>query len=209
LADELRRIATIDALTGVANRRRFDEVLEREWRLTRRSGDALCLLMIDVDHFKLFNDRYGHPAGDTCLRCVARTLVAASLRPADLVARYGGEEFVVLLPKTPRDGAEHVARAILGGVAGLGIAHAASPTARELSVSIGIACYDDDSECWAPPSADSRFGNDGRPRCCAAELVAAADKALYSAKRAGRAQARLLDIGDVATPELARDVAPA
>jgi PleD family two-component response regulator len=140
---------------------------------------------------------------------VARALVEASLRPADLVARYGGEEFVVLLPKTPRSGAEHVARSILQRVSGLGIAHAASPTAPHVSVSIGVACYDEDSACWVPPSADSRFGNEGRPRCCAAELVAAADKALYSAKHAGRAQARLLDIGEATTPELARDVAPA
>src|SRR5664280_2921064 len=114
MGDELRRIATTDGLTGVANRRRFDESLEREWRRARRSGDPLALLMIDIDHFKLFNDRYGHPAGDACLRSVAQALVGASLRPADLVARYGGEEFVVLLPKTPRAGAEHLARGVFG-----------------------------------------------------------------------------------------------
>jgi diguanylate cyclase (GGDEF)-like protein len=113
IADELRRIATIDVLTDVANRRGFDDALEHEWRRARRAGDPLALLMIDVDHFKSFNDRYGHPAGDVCLRAVARALVGASLRPADLVARYGGEEFVVLLPQTPRVGAEHVAHSIL------------------------------------------------------------------------------------------------
>ena len=101
IADELRRIATIDGLTGVANRRGFDDALQHEWRRARRSGDPLALLMIDVDHFKSFNDRYGHPAGDVCLRAVALALVRCSLRPADLVARYGGEEFVVLLPDTP------------------------------------------------------------------------------------------------------------
>src|SRR6185295_5145559 len=108
-SDELRRIACVDVLTGVANRRRFDEALDREWDRTCRLGDPLSLLMIDVDHFKAFNDHYGHPAGDACLRSVAQALVSVSLRPADLVARYGGEEFVVLLPQTPRVGAEHVA----------------------------------------------------------------------------------------------------
>ena len=208
MADELRRIATIDVLTGVANRRRFDESLEREWRRARRSGEPLALLMIDVDHFKPFNDRYGHPAGDACLRSVAQALVGASLRPADLVARYGGEEFVVLLPQTPRGGAEHVAHDVLDAVEALGIAHEASLTARHVTVSVGVACYDDDSECWVAPSAASRFADDLRARCSPIDLVQAADKALYSAKHAGRAQARLLDIADVDTPQLARDIAP-
>ena len=160
MADELRRIATIDALTGVANRRRFDESLEREWHRARRSGAPLALLMIDVDHFKLFNDRYGHPAGDICLSAVAQALTGASLRPADLVARYGGEEFVVLLPQTPRCGAEHVARAALDAVEALVIAHDASLTAPHITVSVGVACFDDDSERWAPSPADSRFADD-------------------------------------------------
>ena len=109
LADELRLIALADTLTGVANRRHFDNSLEREWRRLRRSGKPLALLMIDVDHFKRFNDHYGHQAGDSCLRAVAQALVGACQRPADLVARYGGEEFVMLLPDTTRDGAAHIA----------------------------------------------------------------------------------------------------
>jgi diguanylate cyclase (GGDEF)-like protein len=208
MADELRRIATIDALTGVANRRRFDESLEREWHRARRSGAPLALLMIDVDHFKPFNDLYGHPAGDACLRSVAQALAGAGLRPADLVARYGGEEFVMLLAHTPRGGAEHVARGALGAVEALGIAHEASLTAPHVTVSVGVACYDDASACWMPLSDDSRFVDDPRTRCSPIELVQAADKALYCAKHAGRAQARLLDIADVDTPERARDIAP-
>lgn len=208
MADELRRIAMIDVLTGVANRRRFDESLEREWRRARRSGTSLALLMIDVDCFKPFNDRHGHPAGDACLRSVAQALAGASLRPADLVARYGGDEFVVLLPQTPRGGAEHVAYGVLAAVAALGIAHGASLTARDVTVSVGVACYDDDSACWVPPSANSGFSDDLRARCSAIDLVQAADRALYSAKNAGAAQARLLDIADVDTPQLARDIAP-
>jgi diguanylate cyclase (GGDEF)-like protein len=208
MADELRWIATIDVLTGVANRRSFDESLEREWYRGRRSGDPLALLMIDVDHFKSFNDRYGRLAGDACLRSVAQALVGASLRTADLVARYGGEEFVVLLPQTPRGGAEHVARNVLAAVEALGIVHEASLTARHVTVSVGVACYDDDSECWVPPSAALRFVDDLRERSSPIDLVRAADKALHCAKHSGRAQARVLDIADVDTPQLARDIAP-
>jgi len=206
MADELRRIASTDALTGVANRRRFDEALEREWLVARRAGTPLALLMIDIDHFKLFNDRYGHPAGDACLRSVAQALVGASLRPADLVARYGGEEFVVLLPQTPRGGAEQVAQGVLDAVGALAIAHEASLTAWHVTVSIGVACYDDESACWMPVSAGLRFADDLRARCTCTHLVCAADQALYSAKQAGRAQARLLDIADVDAPQRARGI---
>jgi diguanylate cyclase (GGDEF)-like protein len=197
MTDEMRRISTIDVLTGIANRRHFDEMLEREWRRARRSGDPLGLLMIDVDHFKLFNDRYGHPAGDACLRSVAQALLGASLRPGDMVARYGGEEFVMLLPKTPRAGAEHVAQGILAAIGALDIAHEASFTARHVTVSVGIGCYDAESQSWVPPSADSRFAEEPPPHCSPLDLMQAADKALYCAKRAGRARARLLDITDI------------
>jgi diguanylate cyclase (GGDEF)-like protein len=205
LADELRRIATIDVLTGVANRRRFDEALERECRRARRAGDPMALLMIDVDHFKLFNDHYGHPAGDACLRSVAQALVGASLRPADLVARYGGEEFVVLLPLTPREGAEHMARSVLEAVEALAILHGASSTAGHVTVSVGISCYDEASACWVMGAADSRAADLGAG-CCPIELVQAADKAMYCAKRAGRARAMLLDIADADAPQMARDI---
>src|ERR1700730_123689 len=102
LADELRRPAPPDALTGGANRRHFDESLEREWLRARRAGDPVSLLMIDVDRFKLYNDLYGHPKGDVCLRHVTQALLSTCKRPADLVARYGGEEVMLLLPQTPR-----------------------------------------------------------------------------------------------------------
>ena len=204
IADELRRIATTDVLTGVANRRGFDDVLAHEWRRARRAGDPLAMLMIDVDHFKSFNDHYGHPAGDVCLRAVAQALVRTSLRPADLVARYGGEEFVVLLPQTPRLGAEHVAHSILDAVEALSIRHDASSAARHVTVSVGVACYDNASECWVEPSADSRAAGLGMGHS-PLDLVRAADMALYHAKRSGRAQAMLLDICDVDAPQVARD----
>jgi diguanylate cyclase (GGDEF)-like protein len=207
MSDELRRIATVDVLTGVANRRRFDDALEQEWRRSRRSSEPLALLMIDVDHFKLFNDRYGHPAGDTCLRSVAQALCGTSLRPADLVARYGGEEFAVLLPQTPRSGAGHVAQAVLEGVAALAIAHDESPTARNVTVSVGIACYDEESPGWQPSAAESRSVERPGAYPSPLDLVKAADQALYAAKNAGRAQARLLDIAHADIPRLARDIA--
>ena len=208
MTDELRRIALIDNLTGVANRRHFDETLDREWRRSRRSGQPLSLLMIDVDHFKGFNDRYGHPAGDACLRSLAQALTSVILRPADLVARYGGEEFVVLLPRTPRAGAEHMALVIVEAISGLDIAHEASSTARYVTVSVGVACYDAESKCSVSPSTVPRSSDDMRRFCCLEDLVHAADKALYSAKHSGRARARLLDIADVDSPLLAREIAP-
>jgi diguanylate cyclase (GGDEF)-like protein len=208
MADELRRIATTDLLTGVSNRRGFDESLHREWRRARRCDEPLSLLMIDVDHFKPFNDRYGHPAGDVCLRSVAQALVQASLRPADVVARYGGEEFVILLPQTTRSGAAHVAHEILGAIEALGIVHEDSPTAATLTVSIGVGCYDDESACWVPFSPETRHTRDLSAHPFPIDLVSAADKALYAAKRAGRAQGRLLDVADVESPQLARDLSP-
>ncbi len=208
MTDELRRVSTIDSLTGVANRRRFDESLAGEWLRAQREGAPLSLLLIDIDHFKLFNDRYGHPAGDVCLQLAAHAIESVGSRPGDLVARYGGEEFALLLPRTPRIGAEHVAHMVLDAIEALAIPHAASLSAKHVTVSVGVSCYDDTSPSWVEPSPESRFGNSLRPQSSAQELLAAADKALYAAKRAGRAQAGLLDIADVDTPELVREISP-
>src|SRR5690606_14860962 len=106
---ELTALALTDALTGVANRRRFDEALESEWSRGRRHGSPLALLMIDIDNFKMLNDTFGHSAGDRCLREIGRTLTGCVMRKTDIVARYGGEEFAVILPNTGRDDAIHVA----------------------------------------------------------------------------------------------------
>jgi diguanylate cyclase (GGDEF)-like protein len=193
LTDELRRVSAMDALTGVANRRRFDESLEREWTRTRRSATPLTLLMVDVDHFKLFNDTYGHPAGDDCLHRVAQAMTGTTKRPTDLVARYGGEEFALLLPATSRDGASRLAARVIDAVAALNIAHSASPSASHVTVSIGIACYDDASPCWISPSSERRPPAD-RIAPDASMLVRAADQALYAAKAGGRARSTLSEL---------------
>jgi diguanylate cyclase (GGDEF)-like protein len=189
-ADELRRTATTDALTGVANRRYFDDSIEREWLRALQGGDPVSLLMIDVDHFKLYNDLYGHPKGDLCLQSVADALLSACTRPATLVARYGGEEFAVLLPQMSRDGAREVARNSIEAVAARGIFHPQTGTTHHVTVSVGIACYDDRSPCWTTP-IDSKGAN---VLCGVSNLLLAADNALYSAKHSGRAQAKLREI---------------
>ena len=149
--DFLRSLVFIDGLTGVANRRRFDEALLSEWRQCRRAGTPLALLMIDIDHFKRYNDHYGHPTGDACLQQVAAVLKAAMQRASDLVARYGGEEFVCLLPGCDQAPALAKAQALQAALAAQGIAHEASPTAAWVTLSIGVAV--------AQPQAG------GPPRC--------------------------------------------
>jgi len=195
LSDELRRAATTDDLTGLANRRFFDENLSREWRRAGRSGDPVSFIMIDVDHFKLFNDHYGHPRGDGCLHQVAVVLAAACHRPADVVARYGGEEFAILLPQTPRAGAELLAARILNSVQAAAIAHDRSPTAAHVTVSIGVASIDSVRAAGRCNDTEGPVRSDGL-RMGAAGLIFAADEALYFAKRAGRARYHCCDFAD-------------
>lgn len=164
---ELKRISSLDGLTGVANRRYFDETLAAEWSRARRHSNGLAFLMCDVDFFKSYNDTYGHPSGDDCLRQVATAIRQNTDRPADLVARYGGEEFAVVLPETTIGGALIVAEKIRHAVRALNIPHASVP-AGQITISIGIAC--------AAP------GFDNPPD----DLIRAADQALYRAKAEGR-----------------------
>lgn len=168
LNEELERIARTDPLTGIANRRTFDEHLKKEWERARRGNDPIALLFVDVDHFKAFNDTYGHPAGDACLASVAEALARAARRPADLAARYGGEEFVLLLPETDRTGAKEVAEALLASIDALGIPHRSSRAAPHVTVSIGV------SVLYADTERDE------------SALTQAADLALYRAKHEGR-----------------------
>jgi diguanylate cyclase (GGDEF)-like protein/PAS domain S-box-containing protein len=165
--DNLERLAAMDGLTGLANRRIFDETLEAEWRRAQREESTLSMLMLDVDYFKSFNDALGHVAGDETLRQIAGALREVVHRPGDLAARYGGEEFVVLLPVTDSEGAMHIARKVAIAISRLGMEHVASP-AGYVTASIGVTSF-------APgPDAES------------SDLVEAADRAMYSAKRKGR-----------------------
>lgn len=208
LTDELRRTSMTDGLTRVGNRRSLDEALDREWIRSRRNASPLSVLMVDVDHFKLFNDRYGHIAGDECLQRIAGALKDACLRPADMVARYGGEEFVMLLPDTSHEGAKHVAARVLDAVAKLAVAHDASPASGHVTVSVGLTCYDKTSQGWVTSPGESRHTDDPPSVLNSAKLLQAADKALYAAKLAGRAQAWMLDPSSADFPDQARNIAP-
>lgn len=163
----LENLAACDGLTGLANRRSFDDFLEREWARARRDVRPLALIMVDIDHFKRYNDSYGHPTGDECLRQVATALQAAVFRSGDVVARYGGEEFALILPTTDADRAILVAERIKAQVGRLAIPHAGSEHGH-VSVSMGIAAQ--------IPEAGAT----------AESLLSAADAALYQAKHAGR-----------------------
>lgn len=166
--DLLRTLSFADGLTGIANRRRFDEVLLREWRRCGRVQLPLSLIMLDVDQFKPYNDHYGHQAGDECLRAVAQLLAEQMMRPGDLIARYGGEEFVCLLPETDEDGAVQVAERLRETVADRRLPHAVSHVADHVTISLGVAT--------ARPMLDDT------PE----RLTQLADGLLYEAKRAGR-----------------------
>ena len=165
---ELQRLSTLDGLTGITNRRRFDELLAAEWKRGAREGTPLSVVLGDIDHFKNYNDRYGHLAGDDCLQRVAISLRDSVSRPGDCVARYGGEEFVALLAATDTAKAQTMAEHMRAAVEGLAIDHAASPTASRTTVSLGVATM-------VPNDAT-------KPEA----LIAAADEALYESKKAGR-----------------------
>ncbi len=166
--DLLEQLANLDGLTGIANRRKFDERVQAEWRRAQRNRTGIALIMSDIDFFKQFNDTYGHAAGDDCLRRIAAALARAVHRPGDLVARYGGEEFVCVLPETDLPGALEVAGRARDEVAALAILHSGSTVASTVTLSMGVAVL--------TPSADARSD----------DLLRVADERLYAAKAAGR-----------------------
>ncbi|WGG52337.1 sensor domain-containing diguanylate cyclase [Rugamonas sp. DEMB1] len=164
----LEEMAMQDGLTGLANRRRFDAALSEEFSRASREASALALVMIDVDHFKLYNDNYGHAAGDECLRAIGRAVGKGPRRPGDVVARYGGEEMVLLLPGTDMQGALLVAEKVRAAVEGLRLTHAGN-AGGVVTVSAGVEAFD-------PVTRDR----------CPLELIEAADRAMYRAKEEGR-----------------------
>jgi diguanylate cyclase (GGDEF)-like protein len=206
LTAELRRNATTDGLTSVANRRHFDESMQKEWLRARRTCDPISVVMVDVDHFKLYNDRYGHPAGDLALQKVAQCLLQACLRPGDVVARYGGEEFILILPGTPRAGAQNVAARIGEIVESSAIPHVTSPTSGHLTVSIGVSTFDEQSLTSLKVESTQETKPCPETAYSIPRLLRAADLALYAAKSHGRAQAWVLDITEADTPERAREL---
>lgn len=165
---ELKRLANLDSLTMIPNRRRFNECLHLEWRRLLREQASLCLILCDVDYFKLYNDTYGHLTGDFCLQQIAGAISRILKRPADLVARYGGEEFVAILPNTNPEGAFFVAEAMRNAVESLKILHAQSPISEYVTLSLGVASLVPTAE-FSPEV-----------------LLAMADRALYEAKEQGR-----------------------
>ncbi len=166
--EELQHLANSDGLTAVGNRRLFEDFLADEWHRAIRFRTEISLILLDVDHFKLFNDTYGHQAGDECLKKVAGALKKAIHRPTDLVARFGGEEFVIVLGGTDSEGAFKIAEQALENVKNLNISHSSSATCEKLTVSVGLA------------TVSPAFGMNET------ELIAMADKALYAAKESGR-----------------------
>ncbi|MEF3697848.1 GGDEF domain-containing response regulator [Desulfolutivibrio sp.] len=168
LTERLEQLSNQDGLTSVSNRRRFEEVYDKEWLRARRDNMPLALLMIDIDFFKAFNDTYGHLRGDCCLKAVAEAICTVLKRPGDFVARFGGEEFVVILPATDETGALAIAEEIRENVRSLDIEHASSTAADHITVSIGAA------------SVTPRVDQGGKA------LLLASDGALYQAKTNGR-----------------------
>jgi diguanylate cyclase (GGDEF)-like protein len=164
----LERLSSLDGLTQIANRRRFDEHMDHEWRRAIRTGKPMGLIMADIDHFKAYNDTYGHQAGDDCLIQVAQSLYQQLKRPADLVARYGGEEFAIVLPETELKGAGDLAEKMRKEIRRLNIKHSSSPVDQVVTISLGVSC--------ALPTMSPE------PE----ELIAQADQALYQAKNQGR-----------------------
>lgn len=168
-ADLLESLSLIDALTDIPNRRRFDEALVSEWKRAIRDATPLSLLMIDIDHFKQYNDYYGHGAGDVCLQMVAAELAKGVVRPGDLVARYGGEEFVVILPETNRESALQIAERLRERIEKKALPHVYPSAESVVTISVGVSTQDNIPEYFLP-----NILND------------AADNALYRAKESGR-----------------------
>lgn len=185
--DDLKRLASVDGLTQCANRRVLDERLAAEWSRAARGQRTLSIAMVDVDHFKKFNDHYGHLRGDEALIAVAQVLRRCACRPGDLVARYGGEEFALLLPETDEKGVQVVAAGIQAQLQALNFPHAMASLGR-LSVSIGTASFDESSEGWTSVSAMMQFEGTPPAGLTVERLLAFADRALYAAKQAGRAR---------------------
>lgn len=166
---KLQQLSRVDVLTGLFNRRHFQEYLQDLWQRAKHGGTEVAIIMMDVDHFKPYNDHYGHPAGDECLRQVASVMQSSLRKPGDMVARYGGEEFIAVLPDTSLALALQAAERLRNAVENMAMAHEASPTLPVVTVSLGVACC-----------------NAAMPGATPDSLISRADRALYDAKHQGR-----------------------
>ena len=171
---ELQRLSCLDGLTGISNRRNFDDYFGQEWLRANREGALISLVMIDIDCFKLYNDNYGHQAGDATLKAVAETIAETTQRPGDMAARYGGEEFVIVLPSTDQDGVKVIVNSLFDNINRLKIKHEFSTISKYITISAGIATI--------KPTKTSK------PE----QLIERADKALYKAKDNGRNRYEIL-----------------
>ena len=171
----LQRLSFLDGLTGIANRRYFDQLLDQEWKRAARETDPLSLIMIDIDYFKLYNDTYGHQQGDSCLKRLATLLRNSLVRPADFVARYGGEEFAAVLPNTKLGGAIAVSETMRKRLTLDSIPHTSSKVSNIVTVSMGVGS-------WIPDRGSEPI-----------EFIEAVDQALYMAKGAGRNCVKKID----------------
>jgi diguanylate cyclase (GGDEF)-like protein len=182
--DRLQLLSLTDSLSGLHNRRAFDEKLAMEWQRAKRSGQPLSLLMLDIDEFKKYNDHFGHVQGDTCIRDFADILFSSIRRPADFIARFGGEEFVIILPETDINGASHLGESIINNIMKQAIPHA--PEAKREIVTLSIGCCDISTSTY--DSSES--------------LLETADKALYQAKQNGRCCIHKAKKSNVTTSDL-------
>ena len=174
--DLLENLASVDALTGVPNRRAFDQARVEEWRRCQREGMPISLIMLDIDQFKQYNDNYGHGAGDECLARIAKALQSCTHRPGDILARYGGEEFGAILPGTHREGALQLAERLHEVVGELAISHEHSKVSSQVTISVGVASTDRADEVTSQ------------------QLTEAADRMLYQAKESGRNTTRIIEL---------------
>lgn len=206
LMDELRRAAAKDLVTKLPNRLSLEESLSKEWMRGLRSGAAISLLLVEVDHLDLYSDRYGHQMAEKCLRQVAKALQGVCDRPADLLARYDHSTFALLLPETTHEQAERLAHLVVDAVESLAIDHDTSPTSRHVTASVGMSSYDASSNCWVAP-----LGTDGVgeiPVCNSADLSRCAQVALNAARKSGRAQSWWVDIALETAGVQPREISP-
>lgn len=203
LTDELRLSAMRDPVTGLPNRRNFDEMLQKEWRRGLWKQQSIAMLLVQVDHLDKFTDRYGHTATDACLRQLAQALRGACGSPADELARYSHDSFVLLMPETPRADALERSQSVIRMVEKLAIRHDSSPLSSHVTVSIGVSVYDESCDCWP---ALSTLQSANEPVCSEQDLAACARTALLAATRNGGAQSWYAEIecrtGELETREI-------